>query len=130
MKKVTYQPKQVRIFLALLLVAAFLLTFKLTRHGAASTRWLALAAEASAIGILAVFPRVFFPAFKVIMIASSRLGSLIFGVLAVLVFFLILTPIALAMKIAGKKFMSPDPDPALPSYYVEADAGHDIGKQY
>jgi membrane protein implicated in regulation of membrane protease activity len=130
MKKITYQPKQVRIFLALLLVASFLLTFKLTRHGAASTRWIALAAEAAVIGALAVFPRVFFPAFKLIMIASSRLGSLIFAVLAILVFFLILTPLALAMKIAGKKFMNPETDPSLPSYYVDADAGHDIGKQY
>ena len=87
MKKVTYQPKQVRIFLALLLVTAFLLTFKLTRHGAAPTRWLALAAEAAVIGTLAVFPRIFFPVFKVIMIASSRLGSFIFAVLAIVVFF-------------------------------------------
>lgn len=130
MKKVTYQPKQVRIFLALLLLLAFLVTFKLTRHGAAQTRWLALAAEAAVIGALAVFPRIFFPIFKVIMIASSRLGSLIFAVLAIVVFFLILTPIALVMKIFGKKFMDPCPDPSLPSYYVAADAGHDISKQY
>jgi len=130
MKKVTYQPKQVRIFLALLLITAFLLTFKLTRHGAAPTRWLALAAEAVVIGMLAVFPRIFFPVFKVIMIASSRLGSFIFALLAIVVFFLILTPLALVMKIFGKKFMNPDPDPSLPSYYVEADAGHDITKQY
>lgn len=130
MKKVTYQPRQVRIFLALLLVASFLLTFKLTRHGAASTRWIALAAEAAVIGALAVFPRVFFPVFKLIMIASSRLGSFIFALLAVLVFFLILTPLALVMRVFGKKFMNPDPDPSLPSYYVEADAGHDITKQY
>lgn len=130
MKKVTYQPKQVRIFLGLLLIFAFLLTFRLTRHVAAPTRWLALAAEAAIIGVLLFFPRVFFPVFKVIMIASSRLGSFIFAVLAIVVFFLILTPIALAMKIFGKKFMTPDPDPSLPSYYSEAEKVHDITKQY
>ena len=130
MKKVTYQPKQVRIFLVLLFILASLLTFKLTRQGAAETRWLALAAEAAIIGALWLFPKVFFPAFKVIMIASSRLGSFIFAMLAIVVFFLILTPLALAMKIFGKKFMSPEPDPSLPSYYSEAEAWHDITKQY
>lgn len=130
MKKVTYQPKQVRIFLALLLVMAFLLTFKLTRHGAAQTRWLALAAEAVIIGALLVFPRFFFPAFKAIMIASGHLGNFIFAVIAIVVFFLILAPLALAMRISGKKFMDTDPDPSLPSYYREAEAGHDITKQF
>ncbi|HUU05565.1 MAG TPA: hypothetical protein VMZ49_06760 [Patescibacteria group bacterium] len=130
MKKVTYQPKQVRIFLTLLLILAFLLTFKLTKHGAGPSRWLALAIEAAIIGALLVFPRIFFPAFKVIMIASSRLGSFIFALLAISVFFLILTPMALLMKIFGKKFMDPYPNPSLPSYYSEAEAGHDIEKQY
>ena len=130
MKKVTYQPKQVRIFLILLLALLFVLTFRLTRHGATETRWLILAAEAAVIGALLAFPRVFFPVFKVIMIASSRLGSFIFAVLAIVVFFLILTPMALAMKIFGKKFMPAGPDPALPSYYSEADENNDVAKQY
>lgn len=130
MKKVTYQPKQVRIFLALLLILAFLLTLKLTRNSAMETRWLALAAEAMIIGALLVFPKIFFPAFSVIMIASGYLGSFIFAMLAIVVFFLILTPLALAMKFFGKKFMNPDPDPSLPTYYLEAEAWHDITKQY
>jgi len=130
MKKVPYQPKQVRIFLSLLFALAILLTLKITRHGAVETRWLALAAEAVIIGMLLVFPRVFYPVFKVIMIASGYLGSLIFAVLAIVVFFLILTPLALAMKISGKKFMHPAPDPSLPTYYLEAEAKHNITKQY
>jgi len=130
MKKITYQPKQVRIFLTMLFILAILLTFKLTKHGTVQSRWLALAVEATIIGALLVFPKVFFPAFKVILIASSRLGSFIFAVLAIMVFFLILTPMALVMKIFGKKFMDPYLDPSLPSYYSEAEAGHDITKQY
>lgn len=130
MKKVTYQPKQVRIFLVLLLVLTFLLTFRLTRHGAAQPRWIALAAEAAIIGVLLFFPRVFFPAFKVIMIASGRLGNFIFAVISLLVFFLLLTPIALAMRISGKAFMDIKLDPSLPSYYNEAEPEHDITKQY
>jgi hypothetical protein len=130
MKKVTYQPKQVRIFLILLLVLLFVLTFRLTRQGAAPHRWLALAAEAAIIGALLVFPKVFFPAFKGIMIASGHLGNFIFAVITIVVFFLILTPMALVMKIFGKKFMNPDPDPSLPSYYSEAEERHDIAKQY
>ncbi|MCJ7524008.1 MAG: hypothetical protein MUP71_02155 [Candidatus Aminicenantes bacterium] len=130
MKKVTYQPKQVRIFLILLLALLFVLTFRFTRHGATETRWFILAAEAAAVGALLAFPKVFFPAFKVIMIASSRLGSFIFAVLAIMVFFLILTPMALVMRFFGKKFMDPDPNSSLSSYYSEAETGHDITKQY
>lgn len=130
MKKVTYQPKQVRIFLVLLFILALLLTLRLTRHTAAETRWLALAAVAVIIGALLAIPKFFFPAFKVIMIASSRLGSFIFAMLAIVVFFLILTPLALAMKFFGTKFMNPNPDSSLPSYYIEAEAEHDIAKQY
>jgi hypothetical protein len=130
MLKVTYQPKQVRIFLVLLLILAIALTFKLTRHGAVLPRSLALAAEAVIIGMLLVFPRVFFPAFRAIMIASSFIGNFIFALISTVVFFLILTPIALAMKISGKKFMDTDPEPSLPSYYCETEEQHNITKQY
>jgi glucan phosphoethanolaminetransferase (alkaline phosphatase superfamily) len=130
MKKVTYQPRQVRIFLVLLLALAFLLTLKLTRHGSAEARWLALAAETFIAGVLLIFPGLFFPVFKMILIASSLLGNLIFAVISILVFFLILTPIALVMRALGKNFMKTGLDHSLPSYYHEAEIGHDITKQF
>jgi hypothetical protein len=130
MKKINYQPKQVRLFLFFLLVFLFLLTFRLTRTGSAQERFIFLAAIAATIAIFMAFPRLFFPAFKVVMIGSSQLGNFIFAVLSIIIFFLILTPIALVMKLAGKKFMKPRSDPSLPSYYEDAEDRTDVKKQF
>ncbi len=130
MKKITYQPKQVRLFLLLLLLFLFLVIWRLTRGAALAERLPFLAAAAAVIAVLMLVPRLFFPVFRVIVTGSSYVGSFIFSVLAILVFFLILTPIALVMRLAGKKFLQPRPDPSLASYFEETEAETDINKQF
>lgn len=130
MKKITYQPKQVRLFLLLLLLFLFLLIWRLTRASAWSERLPVLAGAAAAIAVLLLVPRLFFPVFRAIVIGSSYVGSFIFSVLAVLVFYLILTPIALVMRLAGRKFLQPGPDPSLASYFEESETETDVSKQF
>ena len=132
MIKIDYQPKQVRIFLALLLVLMIFLTFKFTGPGPTTVRNRAviIGLEAIIIGILMAIPRTFFPAYKIILIGSSYLGSFIFTGISFMAFFLILTPLALVMRLFGKKFMSVPIAVALPTYYDEAEEYYDVRKQY
>jgi hypothetical protein len=131
MDKITYKPKQVRLFLALLLAFAGALTLKLKGTvGGVPARWPALAAETLVVAVFLALPRDFFPAFRAILFLSGRLGSLIFGVIATVVFYLILTPIAVVMRLSGKRFMPVRPDPAAPTYYEPGENGHDFGKQF
>ena len=130
MIKIDYQPKQVRIFLALLLVLMIFLTFKFTGHTTVPSRVVIMGLEVIIVGILTTIPRMFFPAYKIILIGSSYLGNFIFTVVSFMAFFLILTPIALAMRLFGKKFMSAPIAVALPTYYDEAEEYYDVQKQY
>lgn len=130
MIKINYEPKQVRIFLALLLVLMIFLTFKFTGHTTVRSRVVIIGLGAIIVGILAAIPRMFFPAYKIILIGSSYLGNFIFTVVSFMAFFLILTPIALAMRLFGKKFMSVPIAVALPTYYDEAEEYYDVQKQY
>jgi hypothetical protein len=130
MIKIDYQPKQVRIFLALSLALMIFLTFKFTGHAAVRTRVGIIGLEFIGVGILAAIPRAFFPVYRIILTGSSYLGNFIFTAVSLLAFFLILTPLALAMRLFGKKFMSVPIAVALPTYYDEAEDDHDVQKQY
>ncbi|TRZ93006.1 hypothetical protein D4R89_00355 [bacterium] len=130
MKNIVYQPKQVRLFLALLLALMIALAFKFTRHSPGQSRILIMGIEVIVIGVLMAIPRTFFPLFKLILIGSSYLGNFIFALISIVVFSLILTPIALVMRLSGKKFMSTRIDVALSTYYDEAEERQDIRKQY
>lgn len=130
MKKITYQPKQVRIFLLLLFSVLLILAFKFFRQGTLQNRIMFLAIPAIFIAVMMIIPKVFFPLYKVILIVSSYLGNFIFAVIAIVVFFIILTPISLVMKLFGKHFMSPVPDPSLSTYYEETDIRQGIEKQF
>jgi ABC-type transport system involved in cytochrome c biogenesis permease subunit len=130
MKKIDYQPKQVRIFLALLTLVLFFLAFKFFRQGTLQSRVIYLVIPAVFIAVMLAVPKVFFPLYKAILIASSHLGNFIFAVISIVVFFLILTPIAVVMKLRGKHFMSPAPDASLATYYEEGEARQGIEKQF
>jgi hypothetical protein len=130
MKKITYQSKQVRIFLLLLLLILLFAAFKFFRQGTLQNRFMFLAIPAIITAIMIIIPKVFFPLYKVILIASSYLGNFIFAVISIAVFFLILTPISLGMKLFGKHFMNPVPDPSLSTYYDEFEKRQGIEKQF
>jgi len=130
MKKITYQPKQVRIFLALLLVLMLALTFRFVPAQGAPGRLAVLIGEAVLVGLLMAVPRAFFPVYRIILTATGFLGNFIFAVLAVIVFYLILTPLALVMRLGGKKFLRHRVDPSLPTYYEEAEERHNLERQF
>jgi|WetSurMetagenome_2_1015567.scaffolds.fasta_scaffold907140_2 hypothetical protein len=131
MDKIVFRPRQVRLFLILLLAFAVPLTLKLAGTiGGVGVRWAVLAIEGLVVAVFLASPKAFFPAFKAILVLSGRLGSLIFGLIATAVFFLILTPIALAMRLGRKTFMPIRPDPEVASYYDTGGGGHDYEKQF
>jgi membrane protein implicated in regulation of membrane protease activity len=130
MKKISYRPTQVRIFLALLLLLMLLLTFRLVPAKGSPGRWIVMIIESVLVGLLMAAPRAFFPVFKIILIASGFLGNFIFAMLSIFVFYLILTPLALAMKVGGKKFLRHRIDSSLPTYYEEAEERHNIERQF
>lgn len=130
MKKITYQPKQVRIFLSFLFLVLLFLTFKFFRQGTLQSRIMFLTIPAIFIAILMIIPKVFFPLYKVILSASGYLGNFVFAVISIAVFFLILTPISLVMKLFGKHFMNPAANPSLATYYEESEIRQDIEKQF
>lgn len=130
MKKITYQPRQVRIFLAILLLVLLFLAFRFFNLGILQHRLPFLAAPAIGIGIMIIFPKVFFPFYRAVLIVSGHIGNTVFVIISVLVYFLILTPIALGMKMFGKHFLNSAYDPSCTTYYDETEARHDLRKQF
>lgn len=130
MKKVVYDTKQVRLFLVLLLVFLSLLTLKFIPRGAVTKRLIWLAVEVGIISFFLLLPRIFFPLFRLIMIGTGHIGNVIFGLISIIVFYLILTPLALVMRLCGKKFMPVRCQPGCESYYEDADPPTPYEKQF
>jgi TRAP-type uncharacterized transport system fused permease subunit len=129
MKKPEYSPKQVRIFLVALLLVAGLVTLRFTR-GNPSLRAILWPIEAILVAFFLALPKLFYPIFKGITIGSGYFGSFMFLVISTITFYLVLTPIALVMRLFGKRFMQAKIDPRLSTYYEEGSGVHDIEKQY
>jgi len=129
MKKVAYQAKNIRIFLAILFVLAVLVTLKPVGFKVgARLPW--LAAEAVLAGLFLALPKLFFPAFKLIMIATGFLGTFLFALISLVVYYIVLTPIALVLRLFGKSFMPVKADRSLPTYYEDVPGGYYIEKQF
>lgn len=130
MNKVAYNAKQVRLFLVLLLVFLTLPTLKFIPRGAATKRLIWLAVEAGVISFFLLLPRIFFPFFRLIMIGTGYVGNAVFGLISIIIFYLILTPLALVMRLFGKKFMPVRCQPGCESYYEDADQPTPYEKQF
>jgi len=129
MKKVVYHAKNIRIFLAILFVLAVVLTLKPVGFKVgARLPWLAV--EAGLAALFFALPKLFFPLYKVIMIATGFLGTFLFGLISLSVFYIVLTPIALILRLFGKAFMKIKSDRSVPSYYEDAPAAFNIEKQF
>ena len=129
MKKVAYQAKNIRIVLAILFALAVLVTLKPVGFKiGARLPW--LAAEAGLAGLFLALPKLFFPLYKIIMIATGFLGTFLFALISLFVYYIVLTPIALVLRLFGKSFMKVKADPAAPSYYEDVPAGYNIEKQF
>ena len=89
--------------------------------------WLALAAGSLLLILLA---KLLLPVFELVLALTAKVGSVIFALITAVVFFILLTPISMLMRLAGKVFMQRHFDAALPTYYESWQAAEDVGKQF
>jgi hypothetical protein len=129
MAALEYRPKQVRQFLVILLAIAVLITLKSTPRTGAG-RWFWLGGEAVVLGFFMAVPKLFFPAFRLIMAVTSKFGSLIFLIVSTVVYFLLLTPLALIMRLFGKKFLLFRRGPKAASYFEDPAPEGDFQRQF
>lgn len=130
MKKNNYSAKNIRIFLLLLTAFSAIILWRGFQgvNGALKIK-IAVAIAAAAL-LFAVLPRLFAPAYNAIMAASGFIGNAIFLIIAVTVFFVLLTPLALIMRLFGKAFMASGYDQKAVSYFECPQAVHGYDKQY
>jgi len=89
--------------------------------------WLLLGAGSLLLILLA---KRLLPLFELVLALTARVGSVIFALITTVVFFVLLTPIALLMRLAGKRFMQRRFEPQLPTYYESWQDADDIRKQF
>jgi hypothetical protein len=101
-----------------LVVAAALSLIAAVRLWRGGTPWI-LAAVAMVLALLAVvMPRVLQAPYRIWMAAASALGFIVSRAMLLLVFALVVTPIALVARLLGKRFLELRPDPAAPTYWL------------
>lgn len=71
----------------------------------------------AALGLIS--PGLLAPVYPVWMALALVLGTIMTTVLLTLVFYLVVSPIGLLMRLAGKDPMSRKPDPTLATYWIE-----------
>lgn len=130
MKQINHSAKNIRIFLLLLTAFSALLLWRGFKSVDVSLKLEIAAAVAVAALFFGIFPRLFAPAYKAVMAASGFVGNTIFLVIAAVVFFVLLTPIALVMRLFGKVFMAPGYDKAAATYFESPQPAQGYDKQY
>lgn len=130
MRKIETKPKQVRIFAVLLFILIGYITFRLTLSLPLIVKILIFSAEGLCLAAALIRPRFFAPVFKVALIVSGAIGNTIFKIISTLVFYLILTPLALVMRLLGKKFLVHKMDPGAATYYMDYHPHGGIEKQF
>lgn len=123
MNQPTLTSSQVRLFV--LLLVTVLLGLVRFRPGAAG------GAAAAVVLLLALArPGLFGPLVRIAQAAGGRLGRLLFALLAALVYFLLLTPLALALRLAGRPFLPAGPERGRDSYWEEGLPPGNLDKQF
>jgi hypothetical protein len=130
MKKINYSAKNIRIFLILLTAFSALLLWRGFKDVDGSLKIEIFAAIAGLALFFGILPRFFAPAYKAIMIASGFVGNTIFLVIAATVFFVLLSPLSLIMRLFGKVFMASHYDKAAASYFESPQTARGYDKQY
>jgi hypothetical protein len=130
MKNTNYSAKNIRIFLVLLAIFAALILWRGFKSVEGKAKIEIFAALAAIVLFFIVLPRFFAPAYKTIMAATGFIGNTIFLIIAATVFFVLLTPISLIMRLFGKVFMTPQSDRTAVSYFESPQIVHSYEKQY
>jgi len=130
MKNTNHSAKNIRIFLVLLTVVSLLFLWLGFKGVAGLLKIKIFVAIAASALFFIIFPRLFAPVYKVILIASGFIGNMIFLIIATTVFFVLLTPLSLIMRMFGKKFMAAHYDKSAPSYFESPQVAQGYEKQY
>ena len=130
MKQINHSAKNIRIFLLLLTAFSALILWRGFKSVDASLKIEIFAAIAVAELFFSIFPGLFATVYKAIMIASGFIGNTIFLIIATAVFFVLLTPIALIMRLFGKVFMVSGYDKSAASYFESPQPAQSYDKQY
>lgn len=80
--------------------------------------------------LLILLARVLLPVFELVLALTAKVGSVIFALITAVVFFILLTPISIMMRLTGKKFMQRYFDEKLPTYYESWQVSEDVSKQF
>ncbi|UCH92095.1 MAG: hypothetical protein JSV88_17590 [Candidatus Aminicenantes bacterium] len=70
------------------------------------------------------------PVFELVLKVTQKIGTLIFGLITTVVYFFILTPIALFKRLTGKQLMNVRIEKDKDSYYEAWELPGNIEKQY
>ena len=70
------------------------------------------------------------PVFAVVLKVTQKFGSLIFALITTVVYFFILTPIALFKRLTGKQLLQVKPEKARDTYYEEWEPSPNPEKQF
>jgi hypothetical protein len=70
------------------------------------------------------------PVFEMVLKVTQKFGTLIFGIITTVVYFFILTPIALFKRLTGKALLQVRPGKDRDSYYEEWEPAPNPEKQY
>jgi hypothetical protein len=130
MKNTEHSAKNIRIFLILLTVVSALLLWGSFKGIAGLLKMKIFIAVAAITLFFIIFPRLFAPVYKVILKASGVVGNVIFLIIATTVFFALLTPLSLIMRMFGKKFMAARYDQSALSYFESPHVAQGYEKQY
>lgn len=130
MRKTEYNPKQVRIFSVLLFILIAFITYKLTLPLDLPLRIILFSIEGLILLSILLKPKYFYPVFRTALIISSFIGNIIFKIISTVVFYFILTPISLAMRLFGKTFLIHKTNPKLETYYEGYTRHAGIEKQF
>lgn len=123
MKKISYNAKQVRLLAVVLFIVVFFITYKLTLSKSLPVKIVIFSIEFLVLISALAIPRKFFPIFKMIIVLAGFIGNIVYTVISTLIFYFILTPISLLMRLFGRKFLIHKIDQSLDTYY-EDDAPH------
>ncbi len=80
--------------------------------------------------ILIALSKYLSPVFEFILKITKKIGSFIFALVSTIIFFLVLTPIALFLRLRGKQFVDYKIDKNKETYYKNYKFSDDLDKQF
>ena|SRR5690349_20880131 len=130
--KLKENPREWQKFTAVLAVMAAVFSWLTFRRGLLPREgWFAiLAALVAAIILSLLFPRWFRPLYRTGMTVSFRIGQVMGAILLTLFFLLVLTPIALLLRLTGKDLLHLKRDPHATTFWEPAKSSDHFDRMF